>query len=472
MDTHRAPPAPGFDGGGASYWHSALGDRPSGERLPGPRAADVCIVGAGYTGLWTAYYLKRARPGLDVVVLEKEFPGAGASGRNGGWVVGEIAASRTRYASRHGRPATIALQRALFSSVDEVVRVAEREGIDAGLVKGGVLYVARNRAQLARLDRHVRLSRDWGWTDRDIGLVAPGDRIRVEGAVGAAWSPHCARVQPAALLRGLARAARELGVDVYERTPVLRIRPRSSVSPAAASTPYGTVAAEYVIRATEGFTPALEGHKRSLLPVASSMLVTSPLPPGTWESIGWEGRELLGDMAHCYTYAQRTGDDRIAFGGRGGPYRFGSRVDGAGGATPGTVDALWRALTAMFPAVASSSVEYAWSGLLGVPRDWCSSVALDHATGLGHAGGYTGAGLAMSNLAGRTLRDLLLQEDTPLASFPWVGWRSRRWEPEPLRWLGVHAAHTLYRAADAYENAAGRPGTSPLARAADVLIGH
>jgi hypothetical protein len=99
-------------------------------------------------------------------------------------------------------------------------------------------------------------------------------------------------------------------------------------------------------------------------------------------------------------------------------------------------------------------------------------VALDHVTGLGHAGGYTGAGLAMANLAGRTLRDLLLQEDTPLASFPWVGWRSRNWEPEPLRWLGVHTAHALYRAADAYESVVGTPRTSPLARAADVLIGH
>ncbi|MGI5169294.1 NAD(P)/FAD-dependent oxidoreductase [Spirillospora sp. CA-253888] len=467
---NSAPLAPGFSNGGVSYWHRALGRPDAGEPLPGPRTADVCVVGAGYTGLWTAYYLKRARPDLSVVVLEKEFAGFGASGRNGGWAVGEIAGARERYAARHGRPAAVALQRAMFASVDEIVRVAEAEGIDADITKGGVLTVARNGAQQARLAALVERSREWGWGEDDLVPLGPGERLLVEGATGAAWSPHCARVQPAALVRGLARAVRDLGVEIYERTPVTALRPRSGSASAAAVTPFGEVTAEHVVRATEGFTAALPGRRRDWLPMNSSMIVTTPLPAEAWKRIGWEGRELLGDMAHYYMYAQRTADDRIAFGGRGKPYRYGSRVDDAGRTDRATVDALWATLTGMFPAARDAAVEHAWSGMLGVPRDWCSTAVVDHRTGLGHAGGYTGHGVAASNLAGRTLRDLVLREDTELTALPWVGWRVRRWEPEPLRWLGVQAMYRLYRVADARE--AGKGETSRLARVADAITGH
>ncbi|MFB4318695.1 NAD(P)/FAD-dependent oxidoreductase [Actinomadura sp. 21ATH] len=468
MDVPSVPLAPDFDAGGTPYWSRALGDAPPGERLPGPMTADVCVVGAGCTGLWTAYYLKRADPGLRVVVLERGTPGHGASGAGGGRLSGESPAACARLARRHGRFAVIALQRALFETVDEIVRVAVDEGVEADLLKSGLLYVARNPAQLARLETHVRLSRTWGWAERDLHLDTL-DRVNVAGAAGAAWSPHGARVQPAALVRGLARAAAGLGVEIYEHTPVLRIRPRSSVSPAAAATPHGTVAAEYVIRATEGFTAALEGHHRDWLPMTTSMIVTTPLPAGSWAEIGWEGAELLADLAHAGVRLQRTADGRVAVGGRGRPYRYGSRVADSGRTDPGAVAALWRALVAMFPAASAASVAGAWSGLLGVPRDRCPSVTLDHRTGLGHAGGFALSGLTASNLAARTLRDLLLEHDTPLTALPWVHWRNRRWEPEPLRWLGIQAGYALYRAADAHERSSASPKTSPLARLAAVL---
>ncbi|MQY08509.1 NAD(P)/FAD-dependent oxidoreductase [Actinomadura macrotermitis] len=465
MSPAPAPLAPDFANGGVSYWYRAIGVPEPGPRLPGSLSCDVCIVGAGYTGLWTAYYLKRAQPDLRIVVLDKEFAGFGASGRNGGWLVGEIAGARERYAARHGRPAAVALQRAMFDTVAEVVRVAEAEGIDAGIVHGGVLTVARNAAQQGRLADMIAASREWGWTEDDLMPLDPAERLNVAGATGLAWSPHCARVQPAALVRGLARVVRDLGVEVYERTPVRRIRPGAAV------TPYGTVSADYVLRATEGFTADLAGHHRDWLPMNSSMIVTTPLPAETWAEIGWKRRELLGDMAHYYMYAQRTADDRIAFGGRGKPYRYGSRIDDDGRTRPRTVDALWEMLTGMFPAAASTGrVAHAWSGVLGVPRDWCSTAVVDHTTGLGHAGGYTGHGVAAANLAGRTLRDLVLRRDTELTALPWVDRRVRRWEPEPLRWLGVHAMYALYRTADARERTS--VDTSALARIADAITGH
>lgn len=476
MARSDVPLGSGFGNGDVSFWYREVGMPSRGTALPGGRHVDVCVVGAGYTGLWTAYYLKRAKPDLRIAVCEKEFAGFGASGRNGGWLVGELAGSHRRYAARHGRDATVALQRAMYDSVDEVIAVAAAEGIDADVVRGGMLGVATNAAQRRRLDAELAEARAWGSGEDDLRQLDAGElaqRLRVAGARGAVWSPHGARIQPAKLVRGLVATVRRLGVDVYEHTPVTELRAGTGSRPAAAVTPHGVVTADHVVRATEGFTAALPGERRSWLPMNSSMIVTEPLTAETWDEVGWTGCEVLGDLAHYYMYAQRTADGRIAFGGRGVPYHYGSRWDGSGRTQEGTITSLWRMLTTMFPAAGSSRVAHAWSGVLGVPRDWCSTVCVDHATGLGHAGGYTGHGVATTNLAGRTLRDLVLRRDTELTRLPWVDWRVRRWEPEPLRWLGVHALYALYRAADGRENAARTSGrTSSLARLADVISGR
>ncbi|WP_433500959.1 NAD(P)/FAD-dependent oxidoreductase [Sphaerimonospora sp. CA-214678] len=463
-----APLSPGFANGEVSFWYRSIGVPESGEPLDGDLQADVAIVGAGYTGLWTAYYLKKAEPHLRIVVLEKEFAGFGASGRNGGWLTGALAGSPERYAKTHSPDAAKRLQRVMLETIDEVIRVADAEGIEADIVKGGLFTVARSMAQDVRLREELKYQRRWGWTEADVRLLTRSEmasRVRVSGATGATWSPHCARIQPAKLARGLARVVRNLGVEVYEQTPV------TEISRGRAVTPRGTVTATYVLRCTEGFTASLRGHHRDWLPMNSSMIVTEPLPEDVWAEIGWDGRELLGDMAHYYMYAQRTADDRIAFGGRGKPYLYGSRIDDRGHTPAGTIDALWHLLISFFPAVAGSRVAHAWSGVLGVPRDWCSTVHLDLTTGLGWAGGYTGHGVTTANLAGRTLRDLVLRRESELSVLPWVDRRVRSWEPEPLRWLGVHSMYRLYRLADARENR-GAERTSALAKIADLITGH
>ena len=453
--------------GDVSFWWRQLGGLPAPRpSLTGPVEADVCIIGAGYTGLWTAYYLKRAQPDLRVVVLEARFAGYGASGRNGGWLVNSVTGGREQYVASHGRAAAAAQQAALTGAVREVVDVAQREGIEADIDLGGELVVARSPAQLERLREAVEA--DAAWPGTDVELLDAGraaGRVRVAGALGASWQPHCARVHPAKLVAGLAAAVERLGVEVFEDTPV------RAVEPGRAVTDRGAVRAPYVIRATEGYTAGLRGERRTLLPMNSSMIVTEPLPASAWAEIGWAGNETLGDMAHAYVYAQRTADGRIALGGRGVPYRFGSRTDDDGRTQPGTVEALTGMLHELFPAAAGASVHHAWCGVLGVPRDWSASVGLDHATGLGWAGGYVGTGVAATNLAGRTLAHLVLERDSDLTRLPWVGHGARRWEPEPLRWLGVHALYRAYRAADRRESA-GLPTTSRLARVADRVAGR
>jgi glycine/D-amino acid oxidase-like deaminating enzyme len=465
--------------GDVSFWWRARGGfpprRPS---LPGSLTADVCIVGGGFTGLWTAYYLQQSQPGLRVVVLEAAFAGFGASGRNGGWLTSALPGSRDRYArGPGGRDAVLDLQRQLRATVDEVARVCAAEGIDADLVKGGELSVATTPAQLGRLHEELLSDREWGLGEPEVRLLGQAElaaRVRVGGGLGALYSPDCARIQPAELVTGLADAVERSGVEIYEATPVTRIVPGSrgagpDTGPRAC-TVFGDVTARFVLRATEGFTARLPGQRRTLLPMNSSMIVTEPLSETAWQEIGWEGREAIGDSAHVYMYAQRTEDGRIAIGGRGIPYRFGSTLDHRGTTQPETVDTLGRILGRLFPAAAGANIDHAWCGVLGVPRDWCATVTLDRGSGLGAAGGYTGHGVAASNLAGHTLADLVAGGPTPRTALPWVGHRARTWEPEPLRWTGVHGLYTLYRAADRIEDQ-GAERTSPLARIGDRISG-
>jgi glycine/D-amino acid oxidase-like deaminating enzyme len=455
--------------GEVSHWWRARGAAPPRPPLPGSADADVCIVGAGYTGLWTAYYLNRADPGIRIIVLEAAFAGFGASGRNGGWVTAALPGSRARYAAHpRGAAGVRELERHLRDTVDEVAAVCRREGIDAGLVKGGTLTVATSAAQDARLRQQLDRERAWGEAETSVRYLDREEldgRLRVAGAVGALYSPHCARIQPADLVAGLAGAVTGAGVALYEGTPV------TSIVPGRARTAAGEVRAPFVLRCTEGFTAALPGQHRTLLPMNSSMIVTGPLSDEAWKTIGWDGFETLGDEAHAYMYAQRTADGRIALGGRGVPYRYGSALDHRGEVAPSTIAQLGRILRRMFPVTAEAGIEHAWCGVLGVPRDWCATVMMDPRTGLGWAGGYTGHGVAAANLAGRTLADLVRGVPSPLTILPWVGHRSPRWEPEPARWAGVHGLYALYRTADRLESARGSTRTSLLGRAGDLISG-
>ena len=445
--------------GHVGHWWQELGGPP--ERrpaLPGPLEVDVAIVGAGFTGLWTALYLARIDPSLRVCVLEAQFAGFGASGRNGGWVMGSFSGSPRAYARRSGQASLAALRSEMNSTVGEIERMARELEIDAGLERTGHLTVAIGPAQASRLEAHVAAARAAGAGASDLALLDRAqlaERVNIAGALGASFSAHVARVQPARLVAGLARAVERHGARIYEDTPV------HSIEPGRARTARGDVHARWVVRATEGYTASLAGERRTLVPMNSSMIATTPLDSAAWEAIGWEGREVIGDEANVYIYMQRTDDDRIAIGGRGVPYRFGSRTDGDGQTAPSTIASLRAKLEVMFPVLAPVEVEHAWSGVLGVPRDWCVAIRADRATRLASAGGYVGEGVGASNLAGRTLADLVLERETERTRLPWVGRHPRRWEPEPLRWAMIRSVYELYRRADAAEARSGARPPSP-----------
>lgn len=456
--------------GNTSFWmHDAGLDAPTRPALTGDTDVDVCIVGAGLTGLWTAYWVRQALPDASVLVVEANRVGFGASGRNGGWLSGKMVGLRRHLADGPaGRDGVIDLQRACFEAIDEVLAVMAAHQVDVDAVHSGYLQIARTPSELARVKAAIATDREWGLSASDVDLLSAEqfqERIHVPGVLGALFSPHSARLNPAKLVNGLASIVEDAGVRIVEQTTA------TELTAGSVTTAQGTVRARTVLRATEGYTSRLAGHRRDILPMNSSMIVTEPLSEAEWAQIGWSGCEGLSGAQHTYFYSQRTADGRIAIGGRGLPYRFGSRLDQNGELDRVTLKQLEHLLIGLFPG-AKPTIAHAWCGVLGVPRDWSPSVTYDPATGLGHAGGYAGQGVTAAYLAGRTLADLVAERQTRYTALPWTNRSVRSWEPEPARWLGAYAMYGLYRAADKLEAARGRDRTSPLARFADTVTGR
>jgi len=462
---------------GVSLWWDTLPGRlrvrPG---LPGDIDVDVAIVGGGYTGLWTARYLALADPALRVVVLEAEVAGFGASGRNGGWCSALFAASEAKLAAEHGADAARRMRVAMQDSVDEVGRAAADDGIDCHFEKGGTIVAARGPAQVTRAKEEVAEARRVGVDEKDLAwleIAEARERIGATGVLGATYTPHCAAIHPARLARGLAEAVERRGVAVFEKTPVTEIRPAGVAGRRRpeAVTPRGTVRADVVVRALEAWTPTLPGEERTLAPVYSLMIATEPLDEAFWKEARLAGRETFSDHRHLIVYGQRTADGRLAFGGRGAPYHFGSAVRSVFDRNSNVHEGLRRTLVDLFPDARDAAVTHRWGGPIGVPRDWCSSVGLDQATGVAWAGGYVGDGVSTTNLAGRTIADLVTGRDTDLVALPWVGHRWQRWEPEPLRWLGINAGLRGVQLADRSEARRGRPSWL-ASRMSAMLGGH
>jgi glycine/D-amino acid oxidase-like deaminating enzyme len=461
-------PAPAKDYRQISLWHENCGDdwRPR-DGLDGDTVVDVAIVGAGYTGLWTAYWLTELAHGTRVAIVEQEVAGFGASGRNGGFCSALFPTSLRRLAKGSTREAAIALQRTMNDAVGHIGEVVKREGIDCDFQRGGYLSVARNQAQLARVRSSVEEFRSWGFGTehvQELSAAEVAERVRMSDALGGLFSPNCAAVHPAKLVRRLAECVERRGVTIYERTRATTIAPR------LVATDRGTVHAEVVIRATEGYTPDLEGAHRDIVPMYSLMVATEPLDPALWESIGLVERTTFSDGRHLRIYGQRTADGRFAFGGRGAPYHFGSRILPEFDSDARVHEMLRHILTDLFPGIRDVAFTHAWGGNLGIPRDWYPSVTYDKATGVGSAGGYVGDGVATSEVAGRTLAHLISEKPSELTTLPWVGHDSPRWEPEPLRWVAVNAVTALFATADVTERRTGRP--SRAAKAFWRVIGH
>jgi glycine/D-amino acid oxidase-like deaminating enzyme len=444
-----------------SFWHEAvdLSPRPA---LDGDTEVDVAIIGAGLTGLWTAYYLQKSDPSLSILVMDKHIAGFGASGRNGGWASALFPQATPSLISRYGFEKAKALRDAMVGSISEIGRVVAAEKIDCDWVHGGTLIFARTRLQEKMLRAEVAEAKELGIDNLE--WRGP-DEVAAGSARGASFTPDCARVHPAKLVRRVAEIVESRGAQIAENTEVI------SWSKGHVVTDRGNVKAKHIINATEGYGATIAQTKTRILPLYSLMIATEPLPDAVWDELKIAHGQTFSDGRNLIIYGQRTADNRFAFGGRGARYHWDSQIRPEYDQVESVFLHLTRTLREMFPQIADQIVvTHRWGGPLGVPRDWHAHVAYDPATGLGSAGGYVGDGLSTTNLAGRTLADLITGKNTALTALPWVGHRSPSWEPEPLRFIGANAGLLGMTAADIEEGITGRP--SIIARLLGPLTGH
>ncbi len=426
-----------------SFWLDDVSESPAlRPALDGDIDADVAIVGAGFTGLWTAYYLLLHDPNCRVTVIDAKSAGYGASGRNGGFCDGIV--HGLACVLRRDRDGAIALWRALFDAVDEVGRVARERGLDFGYDKGGCLQIATERVHEESLKRGMEDLYELGFDDRDYRWLEP-DQVASMAVLGgqpaAFYTPHAAAVQPARVARALATTIEGLGATVHEQTRAL------AIEAGCVRADRGSISADFIVNATEAYGVGLAGRRRSIVPLYNYMVATEPLPPSTWEQIGMRNRVTVADGFRDLIYLQRTADGRIAIGGRGSTYSYGSGITVRAEHNEHIFGVLHGELQRLFPSI-DAKVAHRWGGVFGVPRDMTPSVGLDRDTGLAWAGGYVGSGVACANLAGRTVADLVLDRQTDRSRYPWVRAPSQRWEPEPLRWIGVSIMLRLVRLAD------------------------
>ncbi len=415
---------------------------------------DVLIIGAGYSGLWTAFYLHLNDPSLRIAIIEKNSVGFGASGRNGGWCSTIMPMALDSITRRHGRDQSIAMQNAMFATLDEIKNRTVALGIDCDFALGGSIQVLRSANQFERATNQIRNLREYGYGEDFYQLLDREESlnlVQMSETIGGFFDKHSAVLHPKKLCIGLAAAVRSQGTAIIENTPVL------SYAPGQVQTQQRTYKAKFVLRTTEAFSSSFSQDKRSVIPLYSMMVATEPLSADVWSEIGIDRRPSFNDGRNMIIYGQRTTDNRLAFGGRGAPYHFGSKILPIFDFNQKVAHGLRSTLIELFPILDRTEFTHHWGGPLAAPRDWTFNVSFNPETGLGSAGGYVGDGVATSNLVGRILADLVCERSSEVTRLSCVNHFSKKWEIEPLRYVAVNSLTKLALLADRKEDKTGRP---------------
>jgi len=378
-----------------SFWHETVDITP-GAPLAGDLSCDVIIVGGGFTGLSVAYHLKKAAPGLDVVLIERDVVGHGASGRNGGFAMPLLGWDLSYAAQKLGEDAAGSAYRLMYKAVEYVKRLVADNKIDCDLETTGYLLLntcaaresrAREEFELAR-----RLSFDIEWLEGD----ALKEHIRSPHFRSGLFDPHPCVLNPAKLVRGMKALAENMGVRVYEQTPLEEL---TDGSPIMLRTAGGTIRAQQVVLAVNGYGASLGFLEARVLPVHTYIVVTEPLEEGQLEAVGWRRkRTSLETSRNLIHYFRLTADNRILFGGEDAQLYYG---DGYRDQDPRIFRDLKDRFREYFPDLKDTRFTHEWGGVLGVSLDMFPTFGVggEHRT-IYHAAAYSGHGVSLSNYAG------------------------------------------------------------------------
>jgi glycine/D-amino acid oxidase-like deaminating enzyme len=414
---------------------------------------DVAIIGGGFSGLWSAYHLKQLQPSLKIAIFEQKYVGYGASGRNGGWASAEYPTSNSRLIKEHGVQTYKNLRKSLIESIDEIGQIAKSNAWQIEYAKGGALVFATNKAQLTRIsseidDEHKFLTKDQA-----------SELLNVANIKGGIYTPHCAALNPFNLTQSLAKYLESIGVKIFEESKVEEISDKSLLVNGH------RIGCQISIRATEAFT-ARKWIANQQIPIYSLMIATERLPSEILTQIRNSQRATFQEACNLITYAQITGDNRLAIGGRGSRYKLFSHLSERSETDVRMHSALEKRAVKWFPQLQSVNFEYRWGGPIALTRRWQSYINYNPITGQAAIGGYVGDGVTLSYLVAKTLAQIIDGQKTP--DLPFVNQRIGRWEPEPIRYLAVNAGFKATVVADFEERITGRP--SLIAAVVDPLI--
>jgi len=417
-----------------NFWFDSvdLYDQPINAPLEGRQKADIAILGGGFAGMSTAYHLIRRFPGKRIVLLEGACCGYGASGRNGGFADVGMPGLRTVY-DEHGPEAARGYYDATLLGMQQIREFVDRHGVDCDLEANGALGLATEESQIPALEAQKRRFDAMGLEAVLLDAAAVRRAVASERFVAGLRDPNHAIINPAKLARGMKRVIEELGVEVFERSKVMRLEPGATVR---IVTEFGELEAAAAAVTLNGYAPQLGLFRKRIIPLTNYVAATEPLSRAQRAAIGWSGREGLADLRVQFMYLRLTADDRIVFGGEMAPYFYDS-APSSGNYAP-ALDKLRSSLLTTFPQLEGIRFTHSWGGTMGFTMDFMPAVgALDGAKNLFYAVGFNGEGVVMTQLAGRIVAQLIAGEDSPLTRLPIVGRRPPYVGPEPLRYLGV-----------------------------------
>jgi glycine/D-amino acid oxidase-like deaminating enzyme len=401
---------------------------------------DVAIIGGGFSGLWSAFHLKKLDPKLSIAIFEAQRCGYGASGRNGGWASSDYPVYRPTLEKRYGVEVTERLIDSLTSAIDELSEIARSIAPQAQFVKSGTLMFARNQAQERRLKENEDELHEWK------SAAEVNELIRISQSRGGLFNSQSATVNPMGLVGGLVQFLTSQGVRIFEGVFATRIKGGVLANSVIVSSPV-------VIQATEVFSEP----GRNFIPLYSLMVATEPLSEEIWRTVGNDSRFTFAEGSHLINYAQRTADNRIAIGGRGATYPFGSKLKSAKENTTHVHAHLRELVQQWFPVLKGVRFTHSWGGAVAITRDWEPYVQFDPESGFGRLGGYAGDGVTMSYVAAKIIANLIKNTSNPITQLHFVNRELRSWEPEPLRYFAVNSLVKLSGLADTEEKITSRP---------------
>ena len=435
-----------FPDSALSLWLDSYGDYAAEPPLEGTASVDVAIIGGGFTGLVTAYELKKTEPALRVAVLEARQVGYGASGRNGSFAMTVVSLGFGTTAMLRGKEFLKAAHTYMERAVDRTDELILSEGLDCARIRPGFLRVATTPDYIKRLQHDVSLMQSLGfagieWIEQD----AVQAMVNSPRYLGALWEPRLVLVDPARLVREEKRLAMRLGASVYENTPALEITslPRFTIR-----TPQGSLSADKLLFATNAYSHLFPELRRVQMPAFTYMVATEPLTPKQLEPIGWSGKQGLEDARNLIHYYRLTPDQRIVMGGGPVGLTYASDLHGDNS------ESAWRHLEEhihfLFPHLGDIAITHRWGGPF--------SVTLDLMPALGYLGdrraayslGCIGHGVSMSHLNAQVLRDLLLERQSDLVECPFVNRKGIPWPPEPLRFAAAVGIRSYLQLEDWY----------------------